>query len=60
MRKYDLNNSGSISADELQVVLSKMYRHFTREELEDLIRRFDKNRDGLIQIDEFTDLLDLN
>ena len=37
-----------------------MYRHFTREELEDLIRRFDKNRDGLIQIDEFTDLLDLN
>ena len=58
-RKYDLNNSGAITADELQVVLSKMYRFYTREQCQELIRRVDKNRDGLIQIDEFADLLEL-
>ena len=59
-KKFDLNNSGSISAEELRVVLSKMYRFYTREEIEDLIKKVDHNRDGLIQIDEFCDLLDLS
>ena len=58
-RKYDVNNSGSISVDELMVVLSKMHRFYTRDELQELIQRFDKNGDGLIQIDEFAEMLNL-
>jgi Ca2+-binding EF-hand superfamily protein len=58
LRKYDLNNSGRISSDELYSVLSKMYRNVSRDELDDLIRKADKDRDNLISIDEFIDLLD--
>jgi len=35
-RKFDLNNSGSISPEELRVVLSKMHRFYSREEVEDM------------------------
>lgn len=58
-RKFDLNNSGSISPEELRVVLSKMHRFYTREETEDLIRQVDRNRDGMITIEEFVDLMNL-
>ena len=59
-RKFDLNNSGNISSEELRVVLSKMHRFYSRDEVEDLIRKVDHNKDGLISIDEFAELLDLN
>ncbi len=58
-RKFDLNNSGRISAEELRVVLSKMYRFHTREECEDLIRTVDHNRDDMISIDEFVELMNV-
>ena len=54
-----MNGSGHISADELRVVLSKMHRFYTREEVEDLVKRVDRNRDGLVSIDEFVDLMNL-
>ena len=57
-RKFDLNNSGKISADELYTVLSKMHRFVSKAEVDDLIRRADKNRDGHISIDEFMDILE--
>ena len=60
IRKYDLNNSGAITADELQVVLSKMHRFVSREQCQELIRKVDKNKDGLIQIDEFAEMLELD
>jgi len=59
-RKFDLNNSGSISPEELRVVLSKMHRFYSREEVEDMIRKVDHNKDGLISIDEFVDMMNLN
>ena len=58
--KFDLNNSGSISPEELRVVLSKMHRFYSREEVEDMIRKVDHNKDGLISIDEFVDMMNLN
>lgn len=58
-RRYDLNNSGYISAEELRVVLSKMHRFYTREEIESMMRRVDRNKDGLINIDEFAEMLKL-
>ncbi len=44
----------------MRVVLSKMHRFYSREEVEELIRRVDRNKDGLLSIDEFADLLNLN
>lgn len=58
-RKYDINNSGYISAEELRVVLSKMHRFYTREEMENMIKRVDRNKDGLIGIEEFADLMNI-
>lgn len=57
-KKYDLNNSGSISAEELRTVLSKKYRFVTNDEAQDLIRKVDRNHDGLINIQEFAELLE--
>ncbi len=59
LRKFDINNSGKISAEELQIVLSKMYRNISRSEIEDMIRKVDANNDGHISIDEFIDFLNL-
>jgi Ca2+-binding EF-hand superfamily protein len=52
-----MNNSGYISADELRVVLSKMHRFYSLEEVEELIRRVDRNRDGMVSVDEFVGLM---
>lgn len=56
-KKYDLNGSGIISAEEMRAVLSKMYRFVSREEVEDLIQKVDRNKDGQVSIDEFADLI---
>lgn len=58
-RKFDLNDSGQISAEELRAVLSKKYRFVSRDEIEELIKKADKNKDGLISIQEFADILNL-
>jgi len=34
-----------------------MHRHQSRDEIDDLIRSVDRNRDGMISINEFADLL---
>ncbi|RNA14408.1 ankyrin repeat domain-containing 42 [Brachionus plicatilis] len=57
-KKFDLNNSGSISAEELRTVLSKKYRFVTLEEAQDLIQKVDRNHDGQINIQEFAELLE--
>lgn len=56
-RKFDINNSGSISPEEIRVVISKNYRFVTREEIDEIIRKFDQNNDGLIQFEEFVDMI---
>ncbi|CAF0768172.1 unnamed protein product [Brachionus calyciflorus] len=58
-KKYDINNSGNISVEELRTVLSKMCRFVSREEAEDLVRKVDRNKDGQINFEEFADLLEL-
>ena len=50
-----MNNSGYISAEEIRVVLSKMHRFYSRDEIEDLIRKCE--RDGVISIDDFIELI---
>ena len=54
-----MNDSGKISAEEIRAVLSKKHRFITRDEVDELVRKADKNNDGLISIDEFADFLNL-
>jgi Ca2+-binding EF-hand superfamily protein len=59
LRQFDVNDSGKISAEEIRAVLSKKHRFITRDEVDELVRKADKNNDGLISIDEFADFLNL-
>ncbi|CAK9026592.1 Probable calcium-binding protein CML18 (Calmodulin-like protein 18) [Durusdinium trenchii] len=56
-RKYDLNNDGCISHEELWEVLSKLCPSLTRSEVERLFVKMDANRDQRIQSSEFVDFL---
>ena len=58
-KKFDLNNTGRISPEELYIVMSKMHRHVPRGEIDDLVKKVDADRDGLISIDEFIDILSI-
>ena len=52
----DLDNSGSISADELQLPLLGLGLVDSIEEVEDLIRPFDADGSGEIEFDEFINI----
>jgi len=57
----DLDGNGSIDIDELQLGLSKqgsMATSLTVSALEDLIKTFDTNNDGVLQRDEFVKLME--
>jgi len=58
---FDLDGNGSIDIDELQLGLSKqgdMATLLTVSALEDLIKKFDTNNDGVLQRDEFVKLME--
>ena len=45
---FDKDNSGTISAEEIRVVLSKCGEKLDEAEVEDMIKRADLDGDGLI------------
>ena len=47
-RVFDKDNSGTISADEIRVVLSKCGEEVDDSEIEDMIKQADVDGDGLI------------
>lgn len=57
-RHFDKDNSGTISCDELKQVLSKMGRHYTKQQIAMMIEKVDHDGNGTISIDEFTSLLE--
>jgi calmodulin len=52
-RAADKNNSGFIDRDELSVCLLSIGVNPSQSELDDFMRKFDKNQDSQISIDEF-------
>lgn len=54
---FDRDNSGYISVDELNEVMSKMGRHYSKNELDRMVRAVDTDGNGRIEINEFTRLL---
>lgn len=58
---FDLDGNGSIDIDELEMGLSKqgdMATLLTVRALEDFIKKFDTNNDGVLQRDEFVKLME--
>lgn len=48
---FDLNGDGFISRDELQKVLTKMGEKLTDKEVDEMMKKADKNGDGKIDYD---------
>ena len=45
-KKFDLDNSGEISVDELKLILSKIGQHYSRSTIASMIMTVDANKDG--------------
>merc|ERR1719262_328592 len=59
--KYDTDASGMISASELVAAMQAMHARVglkepTTEKVQKALKKFDKNRDGVLDLDEFQDL----
>uniref|UniRef100_A0A0D6QWU2 EF-hand domain-containing protein n=1 Tax=Araucaria cunninghamii TaxID=56994 RepID=A0A0D6QWU2_ARACU len=57
---FDLDRNGSISADELFQVLKGMGEGTTRQDCHDIISNVDRNGDGLVNFEEFKDMMIAN
>lgn len=51
--KFDLDNDGFISADEIRQVNAALGHDVTPEDVEAMIRAADQNSDGQISLEEF-------
>ena len=56
-RKYDTDNSGQITADELYQVMKDFRGKVTRQECQQMVNRVDKDKNGKINLLEFISLL---
>jgi len=54
---FDRDGSGTISADELRQVMKSLGENLTDQEIDEMIREADKDRNGTIDYEEFVQLL---
>eukprot|EP01083_Nonionella_stella_P242036 844632_1 len=54
---FDKDGDGSISADELGIVVRTIGMNPTELEVQDMMKELDKNKDGVIEFDEFLDMM---
>ena len=57
-KKFDADNNGYITANELNDILSRMGRHLSRNEIDAMVKSLDSSGDGKISFDEFSQLFD--
>ena len=55
-KAFDADNSGTITADELKMMLGK-YRQYDDSFWEEIIKEVDQNGDGVIDLREFTEMM---
>ena len=55
--KIDIDGSGALSKDELKKALDHMGKNMTDQELDDFIAKVDDDGAGLIEFNEFLEML---
>ncbi|KAJ2961399.1 hypothetical protein NQZ79_g3416 [Umbelopsis isabellina] len=56
-RAFDKNGDGRISLDELELAMKELGENMTKEELYDMMKDGDADKDGMIDFEEFKRLL---
>ena len=54
-RKFDKNNNGSIDRSELKTSFQEMGKYFLESELTRMMEMMDKDKNGVIDYEEFID-----
>ena len=54
---FDKDKNGIIDIKEMGVVMRALGQNPSKQELRDIMREFDENKDGVISFDEFLDLM---
>ncbi|CAF3774664.1 unnamed protein product [Rotaria socialis] len=55
-RQFDADGSGYIQSSELENIMQKMGRHFTKEQIDVMVKALDTSGDGKIGFNEFVQL----
>ena len=55
--EFDADNSGFLTAEELQAALAKAGQSVSTEECSVVFQKMDKNQDGKVSLDEFAEAL---
>lgn len=55
--KFDKNGDGCLNRDELADVLAQMGQRLSSRDVEEILKDYDENHDGLIQFSEFEKML---
>ena len=56
-REFDTNNSGTLTVDELGVMFARLQIAVERKYLQALLARFDRNKNGVIEFEEFCEFV---
>ena len=59
-RAFDKNGNGFISAEELKYVMTNLGERLTDEEVDEMMREADINRDGQLDYEEFVTMMTSN
>lgn len=57
-KQFDVDNSGTITADNLQDAFSRLGRNYDKAAIREIIREVDIEKNGIISFDEFKIMLE--
>ena len=52
-KQFDVDSSGRITKDNIVAAMHKLEHPITQDELEDIMKKHDKKKDGVLSYDEF-------
>ena len=52
-RQYDVDNSGTISKEEISLILKALHLPDSESDVKAIMKQMDSNRDGIIDFEEF-------
>ncbi|CAF1022284.1 unnamed protein product [Didymodactylos carnosus] len=58
-KAFDIDNSGFITPDEIQIVMKKLGENIKAGDVEEMMKAADKNNDGKVDYKEFTAIMKL-